>query len=78
MRDSAAERPRLRALDIDVDPLMVAGDLGKAIDARLVDRQPVGRAERAALGADKVGGRGEDRRRAHARWLDTDRISPVI
>ncbi len=33
------------ALYIDVDPLVVAGGLGEAVDALLVDQHPVGHAQ---------------------------------
>ena len=45
--DRAAERALgLRALDVHVDPLVVAGDLGEAVDHLLVDRAPVAGADR--------------------------------
>ena len=48
--DRAAERRLLRALDVDVDPLVVAGDVGERVDVLLGDLVPVGGAERLALG----------------------------
>jgi hypothetical protein len=42
----------LGPLDIDVDPLVVAGDIGEVIDALLVDFQPFADAE---FGADQTG-----------------------
>ena len=35
----------LRAFDVDVDPLMVAGDVGEVVHSLLVDHQPVADAE---------------------------------
>src|SRR5262249_49766217 len=37
-----------RTLDIDVDPLPIAGAGGKGVDAILIDRHPAGRPELAA------------------------------
>src|SRR5262245_65716176 len=37
-----------RTLDIDVDPLPIAGAGGKGVDAILIDRDPAGRPELAA------------------------------
>ena len=42
MRDRAAERGRCRPLGIDVDELLVLGDLGEGVDPRLIDDQPAG------------------------------------
>ena len=41
----AARHLRLGALDVDMDPLMVAGGVGECVDALLVDRDPVGCAD---------------------------------
>ena len=42
MRDRAAKRAApARALDVDMDPLRVAGALRELVDHRLVDRDPV-------------------------------------
>ena len=38
VRNRTAVRRRFRALDIDMDPLEVAGRFGKLVDALLVDR----------------------------------------
>ena len=46
MGDRAAERRLLRALGVDVDPLVVAGDVGERVDVLLGDLVPVGGAER--------------------------------
>ena len=48
--DRAAERRLLRALGIDVDPLVVAGGVGERVDVVLGDLVPVGDAELLALG----------------------------
>ena len=46
MRDRRAERALgLRALDVDVDPLVVAGQLGEPVDVLLGDLAPVARAD---------------------------------
>ena len=37
MRDRAAERPVLRPLDVDVDPLVVTGGVGERVDPVLGD-----------------------------------------
>ena len=42
-------------LDIDVDPLMVVGGVGEAVDAGLVQAQPVGHAEVAPRQTGQVG-----------------------
>ena len=36
----------LGALDVDVDPLVVAGELGELVDVLLGDRAPLARADR--------------------------------
>src|SRR5258706_10487006 len=42
MRDRTAERRlAFRALGVDVNPLMIAGRIGKTVDAGLIDRHPV-------------------------------------
>ena len=41
VRDRSTERTFARALRVDVDPLVVGGRVGEAIDAVLVDRDPV-------------------------------------
>ena len=48
--DGAAERRLLRALHVDVDPLVVAGDVGERVDVLLRDLVPVAGAELLALG----------------------------
>ena len=46
VRDGAAKRTfPLRPFDVDMDPLMIAGAGRKRVDARLVDRDPIGNAE---------------------------------
>ena len=45
MRDRAAERRLLRALGVDVDELVVAGDVGEGVDVLLGDLVPVADAE---------------------------------
>ena len=54
--------PSFGALDVDVDPLVVAGGLREPVDPLLVDRQPVGGAE---LLADGGGHFVESREDAH-------------
>src|SRR5207245_1911470 len=44
----AAGHLALRTLDVDVDPLMISGRLGELVDHRLIDRDPVRRAELAS------------------------------
>ena len=51
----AAERAVLRALGVDVDPLVVVGGVGEQVDAVLRDLEPVGVAE---VGAGQAGGVG--------------------
>ena len=50
VRDRAAERRVLRAVDVDVDPLVVAGHVGERVDVLLGHLVPVGGAEDLALG----------------------------
>ena len=47
VRDRRAEGAVLRALDVDVDPLVVAGRVGELVDAILRDRQPLARGRAA-------------------------------
>ena len=56
--------PGRRAHRVDVDPLAVAGRLGEAVDARLVDRDPVADAD---LLADPIGQIAEAFETVHAR-----------
>ena len=42
MGDRAAECGRGRPLRIDVDELLVLGDLGEGVDPRLIDGEPMG------------------------------------
>jgi hypothetical protein len=58
--DGAAERALFGALGVDVDPLVVAGDLGEAVDALLIHGQPVGDAELLSEQALQLLGRGDD------------------
>ena len=51
VRDRRAERSRLGALGVDVDPLVVERRVGELVDLVLGDRHPVGGAE---IGADGV------------------------
>src|SRR5262249_5180966 len=69
MRDRAAERALPSGtLDIYMDPLAIAGAVRELVDARLLDRQPVGGAE---LRSDEaVGGR-------HAGSGDRQRRPPL-
>ena len=53
MRDRAAERRLRRALGVDVDPLVVAGDVGERVDLGLRDLVPVGDAELARPSASR-------------------------
>ena len=50
MGHRATERSRGGALGIDVDPLMILGVVGEAIDPGLVDQEPVRRADFPADG----------------------------
>jgi hypothetical protein len=62
--DRAAEGAlRLRALDVHVDPLVVAGGVGELVDVLLGDLVPVAAAE---LAADESGDLGHGRRGGHA------------
>jgi hypothetical protein len=82
VRDGRAERPLLRPLHVDVDPLVVVGGVGELVDALLRDRHPVTRAEPGADAGEDLVGTAE--RLAHAsrslqaRWLDTETTSPVM
>ncbi|GLI27538.1 hypothetical protein ARHIZOSPH14_17800 [Agromyces rhizosphaerae] len=58
MRDRRAERAGLRAVDVDVDPLVVLGRAGELVDARLVDGEPLAGAERDGAGGDRLDQRG--------------------
>src|SRR3954447_21698646 len=42
VRDGPSEGPRLGALDVDVDPLVVVGGVGELVDTLLGDLEPVG------------------------------------
>ncbi|MNI04189.1 hypothetical protein D3C73_571070 [compost metagenome] len=64
MGDGAADLT-LRPLDIDMDPLAVVGGLGEAVDAALVQIQPVRGAQVLPGQAGQVG-EGDDARAAHA------------
>ena len=45
MRHAGAKRAILGALGVDMNPLMVAGGIGKGVDALLRDGDPVGGAQ---------------------------------
>ncbi len=45
MRDGAAERRLRRGLAVDVDPLVIVGEVGEAVDHVLVDQAPVRHAD---------------------------------
>ena len=63
----------------DPDPrTLIARHLGKAVDALLVDRQPVGWPQLGAFLADQIVRLGIDRGHAQALWLDTEITSPVM
>ena len=66
--------PVLGPLDVDVDPLVVAGRLGERVDAVLGDLQPLGGAEVLAHGVGQLVGRGEG---AHAANLPGRTIWPL-
>ena len=56
MRDGLAARHlALGTLDIDMDPLTIAGRLGEAVDHRLIDREPFRGAELLARMGGHVG-----------------------
>lgn len=87
MRDTRAERTVLRALRVDVHPLVVARCVGETVDADLFDREPCARAERVADGLGQFAGMREhagrrehevEGRAHHACWLLTDSTSPVM
>jgi len=48
--DRAAKRGVFGHVGIDMDELLILGDLGKSVDARLIDLEPTAKAD---LGADK-------------------------
>ena len=50
MRDRRAERSGCRALDVDVDPLVVVRRIRERLDATLVDGEPLARSEGRADG----------------------------
>ena len=52
--DRGPERSRFGAFGVDVDPLVVERGLGELVDLVLGDRDPVGRAEIGADGAEQV------------------------
>lgn len=56
---------RSATLDVDVDPLMVVGGVGEALDARLVEAEPVGHAQVSTCHFWQVG-KGDDDGSAHA------------
>ena len=58
--DGAAEGPRLRALHVDVDPLVVAGRVGEPVDPVLLDRDPLRGPELLADGGGHLVKGGED------------------
>ena len=76
VRNGAAERAVFRALWIHMNPLVIACYISEAIDAILVNKEPVGGTKGRALGTNHIARRGEYL--GHARWLDTETISPVI
>ena len=67
--DGPAERPGRRALDVDVDPLVVTGRLGEGVHAVLLDRQPVAGAEVLADGGGDVLEAGEGPHRGNLAGL---------
>src|SRR5262249_37907858 len=72
MRDRAAERTfTFGALDVDMDPLAIAGAGRECIDAVLIERDPFGRAE---LTAGELR-RGRHGILGHARTYDSPRRS---
>ena len=68
MRDGAAERRFRRGLAVDVNPLVIVGEVGEAVDHVLVDQAPVRHAD---LLTDA---RFEAFRRVHAGTLDVDGV----
>ena len=81
MRDAGAERALRRAFGVDVDPLVIVGGVGKAVDAPLRHRRPLGVAQVGAHcggdGGDRIEGAGHDRV-LQARCALTETISPVM
>src|SRR5205814_7980987 len=63
----AARHLTLGALDVHVDPLMIAGGIGELVDDRLVDRHPVGRSQLLADVLQQLGGLLDGQRHAGSR-----------
>jgi len=59
VRHGGAERPGLRPFGVDVDPLVIAGDIGECVDPGLVDDHPVAGAEIGARRLEQLRGAGE-------------------
>ena len=59
--DAGTERPAGGALRVDMDPLMIAGGLGKQVDPLLGQQQPVGAPQIHALGRQQLRGTAESR-----------------
>ena len=76
VRNRAPERPGPGALGINMNPLMIARDICKAVDALLVNVQPFGGTQDRSLAAKQVAGCFENP--GHACWLETETISPVM
>ena len=78
MNDRAAERTVRSALDIDMDPLVITGNIGEPVHPVLVDPDPVRWAEARADQREQVGGLIDNPGHAQARWLETESTSPVM
>ena len=78
MGNRPAERPVLRSFRVDVDPLVVAGRAREQVDTVLLDGEPFTRPDLASHRRSGFRGRGEEECSRHARWLDTETISPVM
>ncbi len=73
MRNGATEGPVFGPLRIHVNPLVVIGGIGKLIDAILINGHPLRGPKALTRGTWQLA-----ELNLHARWLDTDTISPVM
>ena len=73
MGDGAAERAVRRALDVDVDPLVVAGGVGELVDPLLLDRSSQSLVPSSSPTAAATSSRVVKVRMGHPRRSDEDR-----
>ena len=78
MSDRAAERAVLGALWVDMDPLVIAGHFGKAVDPVLFNGESIGRTKQCPFLANQIARAFVNLGHGHALWLDTDSTSPVM